>query len=52
MVVHVIGSDGAMVYSRIAGIMKDYINGAIIETLPSPDQAVGAQVQSTYYPHM
>ena len=25
--------------------MKDYINGAIIETLPSPDQAVGAQVR-------
>ena len=45
LVIHVIGSDGAMVYSRIAGIMNDYINGAILETLPSPDQAVGAQVR-------
>lgn len=43
LVIHVIGSDGAMIYSRIAGIMNDYINGAILETLPSPDQAVGAQ---------
>lgn len=35
IIVHVIGSDGAMIYAKMHGLMQHYINGAIIESLPS-----------------
>jgi len=38
LIVHVIGSDGAMIYARIHGQMKEFISGAIIESLPKEDQ--------------
>jgi len=35
IIVHVIGSDGAMIYAKMHSLMRHYIHGAIIESLPS-----------------
>ena len=35
IIVHVIGSDGAMIYAKMHELMQHYIHGAIIESLPS-----------------
>jgi hypothetical protein len=34
LIIHVIGQDGAIIYSKISKIMKKFINGAILESLP------------------
>lgn len=38
LIVHVIGSDGAIIYSKVSTIIKDYINGAILESLPNNEE--------------
>ena len=35
LIVHVIGSDGAMIYAKMHRLMQHYIHGAIIESLPA-----------------
>ena len=46
LIIHVIGSDGAIIYSKVSTIIKDYINGAILESLPNNEEGRSVNVIS------
>lgn len=41
IILHIIGGEGAFIYTEIASDLNKYISGAVVESLPSTRQNVG-----------
>ena len=46
IILHIIGGEGAFIYTEIAPLLEKFISGVVIESLPSSKENVSSKISS------